>query len=1288
MADHSDKARAPRARVSVALRPGRARSNYAGLLKGYQVATYLYEQLDDETFQQLCQALLVKLHPGLQCLPVGQPDGGRDAFLWLHDGDRRDLLVYQVKFVRKPETIKDPHKWIASVLKGEAPKIADLLKESRVQSYVLLTNVSGTAHSAVGSVDTVDDILRTNLPVPSQCWWRDDLDRRLDGEWDLKWRYHTILTGADALSMAFQLGVGEHRERRESAIRAFLTHQYDADREVKFKQIELQNDLVDLFIDVPLTLSTRAAPQREARRRAAALTFVAQRGPQRTDLDHGQAILFEEPGSEFSTPSVGAAELLLHPDCIAWFPRVVLEGAPGQGKSTLAQYVCQVHRIHLLGYDTDLNTIPANLRDKPPRLPIKVDLRDYAIWLARLDPFDPDNSSTPHGWRRSLETFLAHQIQHQSGGIEFEVGDLHAVSRVSAMFLVLDGLDEVADVAVRNALVNEVTVGVRRLESTSASLHSVITSRPANFANSPGFSERTFTYFDLAPLPRSLVVDYTDKWIEAKRLSLKDSRDVRRIVAQRLEEPHLRELARNPMQLAILLSLIHTRGVSLPDKRTALYNIYIDIFFNREAEKDDGVRKHRDLLIDIHGFLAWVLQSESESGGSGRIGIERVHVVLGDYLEREERSRGLVDELFRGMVHRVLALVSRIQGTLEFEVQPLREYFVARYLYETAPPSAVGAERSGSKPDRFEAMATNFYWLNTTRFYAGFYHKGELPSLVEQIEGLLERPGYRNIRHPRMLAAMLLSDWVFAQNNRSMRRIVELVLDGLGVKEVLLSGWPSGGTGAIVLSEGNGREELVDRCFEILASFPPYDYARELGQILAANLSSGEVLRRWVERLDEVTDSGRSLWFSYLGVLNVGPKLSGEQFDALVRRADGDPRLIVQLWLHGQEARCEASESFTRIVCDALLGGELTLYPRPESEATPLAYLASALSPYVADFVISNGREVSQQPLEHYVRWRFGVNAAPAKSRDSLSADLKEFVEICARQRRRRTRDWAGKLQPWNEIIEAGRRLWGDRRAFSTLAVVAAGVKSRSEGGDMHSDLLDHSAPLVYRVRYARLRAGSAAYWRPLLRADYPSTDRHLIASVVLSWAGNSVFRECRDELDALLESLSPSEFNLVASTLRIQSSITTTLNPQEIFSACTAPNARLLVGVGLRSPTRARNWLVDTHLLGPEPKEPAVFQFAADVIQTVEPFGEDSWQRLARLASTAYTANTPIGLWGEPVRRRGDEMPLAVAEQITAAAERYPRQLVGLAEARCRVTVGESATHVAAVAKRDGWFD
>ncbi len=174
------------------------------------------------------------------------------------------------------------------------------------------------------------------------------------------------------------------------------------------------------------------------------------------------------------------------------------------------------------------------------------------------------------------------------------------------------------------------------------------------------------------------------------------------------------------MQLAILLSLIQTRGGSLPDKRTSLYDSYVDLFFNREAEKSTVVRDHRDLLLDIHRYLAWILQSESQTKQTrGSVSAQRLHDLVAHYLSFEGHNVALAHTLFTGLVERVVALVSRVEGTYEFEVQPLREYFAARHLYNTAQYSPPGGERAGTLPDRFDALARDFFWQNVTRFYAG-----------------------------------------------------------------------------------------------------------------------------------------------------------------------------------------------------------------------------------------------------------------------------------------------------------------------------------------------------------------------------------------------------------------------------------------------------------------------------------------------------------------------------------------------------------------------------------------
>src|SRR5574341_743831 len=92
--------------------------------------TYNFETLTPERFQQLCQALLASTFPNLQCLPVAQPDGGRDAYLRLASlkMENRPIAVFQVKFSRTPESQSDERAFIKEIVKLETAKIARLVQ--------------------------------------------------------------------------------------------------------------------------------------------------------------------------------------------------------------------------------------------------------------------------------------------------------------------------------------------------------------------------------------------------------------------------------------------------------------------------------------------------------------------------------------------------------------------------------------------------------------------------------------------------------------------------------------------------------------------------------------------------------------------------------------------------------------------------------------------------------------------------------------------------------------------------------------------------------------------------------------------------------------------------------------------------------------------------------------------------------------------------------------------------------------------------------------------------------
>lgn len=773
---------------------------------------YNYEFLCEKQFQKFVYALLINEYPNLQSLPVGQPDGGRDGFAFESDEKKAEFTVFQVKYSVNPSA-KDERDAIAEIIKSEGPKVKKLIAKG-ASNYVLVTNISGTAHLEVGAIDKINKLLTQSFSIPTKVIWRDDLDTRLDNNQDVKGSYPQICNIVDLLQSFLKSSEPQASIATARTIKGFISTQFSKNETVKFKQVDLSKDLFDLFIDVPLGLKNEDIFNSKHR---GPLSEAKLEGPLE---GYFVSKFIEKNRSEIVTSKAASFFLKMPSNCD--HARIVLEGAPGQGKSTVTQFVCQMQRVRFL-FPHRYKQISESSEEFDvfdTRIPIQVDLRDFAAWLNGEHPFNKDNpSDVPSSGSRTLESFLAMLISWDSSGAELTEDELISFFENTAILIALDGFDEVADIETRKKLVQEVHIASNRIGTHAKSLQIIVTSRPAAFANSPGFSKKDWSHLELRNLDTEDIFAYKDKWMSAQSLEPDEIESISTTLASKLDQSHIRDLARSPMQLAILLHLIHAQGPALPDKRTALYNKYIELFFDRESEKSKVVRDYRGLLMSIHGYLGWVLQTESELGvGNGSITKQKFKDLVESYLTNENYTEnGLAEKLLTGIEERVVALVARVEGTLEFEVQPLREYFTAFYLYDSAPHSALGKEKKGTRPDRFDALARNNYWTNVTRFYCGFYGKGELASLVDGIVNL-SVGSLHYVSGPRNLAITLLSDWVFAQSPRDTKKIVEFITREAAFRRLVPEISSARSSELVRLPDRAGRKELLERCKQLLNS--------------------------------------------------------------------------------------------------------------------------------------------------------------------------------------------------------------------------------------------------------------------------------------------------------------------------------------------------------------------------------------------------------------------------------------------------------------------------------------
>ncbi|MFE9450776.1 NACHT domain-containing protein [Streptomyces sp. NPDC006739] len=1164
-------------------------------------------------------------------------------------------------------------------MEDEVPKIHNILRRKKgAIEYILVSNVPGTAFPEAGSIDKLNHLLNSDAPVPIRVWWRDDLDRRCDGHADVKWSYPDILRGSDLLQALAESIGPDLLGSRLDVLRSFAVEQFELDNEVRFKQVELSNEILNLFVDVPAVISlTHTEGRRREEKRALEIREVVNQIANRG-----------ESGNDRNEP-VGAATLLLHDEVARLSDLVVLEGGPGQGKSTLAQYVCQVHRMRVLGKE-EFDTLPEEHRPKSARFPIKVDLREYASWLAGNNPFSQEAGATrPTQSSKSLESFISALISEVTGGRTFTVDALSAVARSSSLLIVLDGLDEVAEVRLRNEMVKEISSAARRLKESSAALQMLVTTRPSALAEVSDFPSRVFQRWTLTRLGRPLIEQYSERWAKSRRLKEKEKANLRRTLAEKLDQPHMRDLARNPMQLAILLTVIHTRGEALPDKRTALYDFYVEQFLAREAEKSEIVKKRQEVLIDLHRYLAWMLHSEAETGRAlGKIDANRLREVITEYLIAEGRDPAWATELFTGLAQRIVFLVGAVEGLFEFEVQPLREYFAGRFLYETAPYSPVGNPWSGTKDERFDAVARNTHWLNVTRFYAGCFSKGELPALVDRLEVLCADSELGLTSHPRSLAATLVADWVFSQNHRSLKKVVELILDRDGYRSLLGDDhYSSSGGEPITLPDGCGRVELLERCMGVLRGAPPRDIQISITELAQKNGTRQELRTFWAAgfpHLSSVKEKTSWIWSGhFLGVLK---SYSNQELLGMINEYSVplDDEVVTALVSAGRASffaqHSDLLDDYRERVCDGYINGFRV--PRPNESTLDL--LCAALNPYVLFRNYHDGRRTYGESLSR----RFGIKWPKGEPIPVGDAEIDGVVgSFQVLLNSPPEEDALGVSGVFNTYVDAMVSSIGERWSVWAVACAIALAAPRGKRTEVCSNnLFDESVSVMERVRYARLQAGSASWWR----GQFESADanqRQVWALVSLCLCGPATLSKIYGELDYVVDSLDARDATrLFEGVDQIRGWLGKVRDVRvDLFPESMSPRLAAILTVWAHD--SARQAIIDKYLSSYIGNDVVVSQAILSAsIQRIQ-FDVVDWvtenERIKRAYRAANSAIPHLGYF-----RAAADMPVEVARKVASNPVAYPIFLVRMAELSVKRDLAEKTVPLSRVAQEGGWFE
>ena len=624
----------------------------------------------------------------------------------------------------------------------------------------------------------------------------------------------------------------ETRQRLEGIIQSYLRTEFERDNHIQFSQVRLEGPSVDaMFVDVPWAASVQQGHRAIG---APAASWYPMAG----------------------AAEVGAAQSLLNP---SWTGNAVIIGGPGQGKSTLLQYVCQFHRSRRLSLDNEYTGAAQGLNEltSTNRIPIRIDLRMYSEWASGQPKPRQTGRYGESGWP-TLEEFITEQIKHVSGQ-KFRRRDLTVLIATEPILFALDGLDEVANLQHRDIVGQEIIQTQARLLPDASDLVILVTSRPGS-SRSPIWRSHNFPVFYLQPLPPPLRVLYLKQWCATSQLAPERAKKLERIFLEKQNQPHIRDLAGYPMQLAILLHLLHQKGL-LPEQRTDLYAEYLKTFLDREQSenKEPMLATHRRVIVDVHGYLGWHLQREAErEDAAGRISRQALERELDTYLADRAKGRQLAQQLFAAIEGRVLCLVEREVGFFEFEVPSLREYFAASHINDYSSPRG----DKNNKLACFEALLERPYWLNVTRFLVGMFSIMEVGAIPTSLRQMQARRHQQLHSHLRYAASRFLDDRAFqSQGDETVKTVVEFILDGPGLV-LAEDGFLDESGRPLQFVEDTGQEHAIACAKGRLATNGPVGDMVAAAQLLKRHTSAEEAANWWWAQF-EPTD----IWLTVAGEL-------------------------------------------------------------------------------------------------------------------------------------------------------------------------------------------------------------------------------------------------------------------------------------------------------------------------------------------------------------------------------------------------------------------------------------
>lgn len=770
--------------------------------------SYDLSQLDPNTFEHLVNQITLRvLGPGSTGFGPGS-DGGRDGYF---EGEAPypsetehwfGCWYIQSKF-HKPHLSKDPQKWLLEQIKEEIKEFKNPDSKRRwPDNWIIATNIDPSGVPETGGFDQARELVSQARPVLKNhfhIWGGRKILDFLALHSEITDYYRHFLTPGKILTEIYNQ-IKDAQAEVKPILRFLVLSQFDEQQYTKLEQaappgstIE-QPGIHDLFIDLPFRSKEHAFE-------ALVMESLVCAAAKCHRFDE------EQPDTE---------EWKLwcrHPSrARVWF----IKGGPGQGKSTIGQYFCQIQRAALilqkdsllprsLGKNKNLAAAIQKVADKndfwpvKPRIPISIELKEFAQWFGQRD----------RNISRGVLTYLAEWI---SIGVEqpLLVGTLKRMLESHSWVIVFDGLDEVPQ-DVKDAVASEVCRFVDNVALDSADILIICTSRPQGYSGQ--FADLDSSTIELISLSPDQALACAKPVLGLGRSPNQAKKHLQTLTSA-IESPAVRELMTTPLQ-AHIMAVVVRDGERPPERKWKLFTNFYQVIKRREANRElpdkrlaKLLREQDQLLKTVHNRLGFVLHARAELSQGAQTKLDRDEfekLVTGAVKQMVETE---VDETIKVLMEATtdrLVLVSTPDdgNHVRFDIRPLQEFFAAEFLYES-----VSAEKLRQ---RIELIGGDAHWREVMHFL--------LSALVEN-----------NRQTELAVAAQVLDNFLNEGDEENLR----LLRRRLGRGAILTARLLQEG----VLDEDKRIRQQFRKSLEPLAGFTEIDLLRGLTQVSRADSQS------------------------------------------------------------------------------------------------------------------------------------------------------------------------------------------------------------------------------------------------------------------------------------------------------------------------------------------------------------------------------------------------------------------------------------------------------------------